>query len=236
MTAKTELTRQLLATFSAGTPTAEELDVILKGYIIFKENDEQRSDLKRRIKHYLGAKKIDGLSDRTLANYCSHLELFASKVTKSTAKITTDDIRGYIAFLDETRHLAETSLQTHINSLRAFFGWLHAEEKIKKNPMAKIKSLKLDKKGARQALTVEELERLRDACEGYREKALIEFLVSSGCRISEIAQLSASDLDLTSRTVRVVGKGDKERPVYFSVRARLMVEEYIMQRKGGTGL
>ena len=119
MTAKTELTRQLLATFAAGTPTAEELDAILKGYIIFKENDEQRSDLKRRIKHYLGAKKIDGLSARTLANYRSHLELFASKVTKSTAKITTDDIRGYIAFLDETHNLKETSLQTHINSLRA---------------------------------------------------------------------------------------------------------------------
>ena len=68
MTAKTELTRQLLATFATGTPTAEELDAILKGYIIFKENDEQRSDLKRRIKHYLGAKKIDGLSARTLAN------------------------------------------------------------------------------------------------------------------------------------------------------------------------
>lgn len=149
MTAKTELTRQLLATFAAGTPTAEELDAILKGYIIFKENDEQRSDLKRRIKHYLGAKKIDGLSARTLANYRSHLELFASKVTKSTAKITTDDIRGYIAFLDETRNLKETSLQTHINSLRAFFGWLTMEEKIKKNPMSKIKSIKIDKVGAR---------------------------------------------------------------------------------------
>ena len=82
------------------------------GYIIFKENDEQRSDLKRRIKHYLGAKKIDGLSARTLANYRSHLELFASKVTKSTAKITTDDIRGYIAFLDETRNLKDIHVQT----------------------------------------------------------------------------------------------------------------------------
>lgn len=236
MTAKTELTRQLLATFAVGTPTAEELDAILKGYIIFKENDEQRSDLKRRIKHYLGAKKIDGLSARTLANYRSHLELFASKVTKSTAKITTDDIRGYIAFLDETRNLKETSLQTHINSLRAFFGWLTMEEKIKKNPMAKIKSLKLDKKGARQALTVEELERLRDACKGYREKALVEFLVSSGCRLSEVAQLRAADLDLVGRTVKVTGKGDKDRVVYFSVRARLMIQEYFVARKGGDGL
>ena len=148
----------------------------------------------------------------------------------------TDDIRGYIGYLAENRHLAETGLQTHINTLRAFFGWLHIEEKIKKNPMAKIKSLKLDKKGARQALTVEELERLRDACQGYREKALVEFLVSSGCRLSEVAQLNVSDLDLIGRTVRVTGKGDKDRVVYFSVRARLMVQEYMVQRKGGDGL
>lgn len=86
-----------------------------------------------------------------MKNYKYNLEMFAERMTKSAAKITTDDIRGYIGYLAENRHLAETSLQTHINTLRAFFGWLHIEEKIKKNPMSKIKSLKLDKKGARQA-------------------------------------------------------------------------------------
>lgn len=237
MNAKIELIKRLSDTFSDGTPlTAETLTDILKDYNITRESDETRSDLRRRIKYYLGAKKIDGLSERTLKNYKSNLEMFAERVTKSAAKITTDDIRGYIAYLDETRHLKETSLQTHINTLRAFFGWLTVEEKIKKNPMAKIKSLKLDKKGARQALSVDELERLRDACQGYREKALVEFLVSSGCRLSEVAQLSASDLDLIGRTVRVTGKGDKDRQVYFSVRARLMVQEYMVSRKGGTGL
>lgn len=237
MNAKTELAKRLSETFSGGMPvTAEALAAILKDYSITKESDEQHSDLHRRIKYYLGAKRIDGLSDKTLGNYRCNLEMFAARVNKSAAKITTDDIRGYISYLDETRHLKDTSLQTHINTLRAFFGWLHTEERIKKNPMAKIKSLKLDKKGARQALTVEELERLRDACVTYREKALIEFLVSSGCRLSEVAQLSASDLDLMSRSVQVTGKGDKDRVVFFSIRARLMIEEYMMQRKGGTGL
>lgn len=237
MNAKTELAKRLSETFSEGTPvTAEALAAILKGYNITRESDETRSDLHRRIKYYLGAKKIDGLSERTLKNYKANLESFAAKVEKSAAKITTDDIRGYIAYLDETRHLKETSLQTHINTLRAFFGWLHTEEKIKKNPMSKIKSLKLDKKGARQALSVEELERLRDACKGYREKALVEFLVSTGCRLSEVAQLRAADLDLVGRTVRVTGKGDKDRVVYFSVRTRLMLQEYFVARKGGDGL
>lgn len=237
MNAKTELIKRLSDTFSGGTPlTAEALTAIMKDYNITRESDETRSDLRRRIKYYLGAKKIDGLSERTLKNYKANLESFAAKVEKSAAKITTDDIRGYIAYLDETRHLKETSLQTHINTLRAFFGWLTVEEKIKKNPMAKIKSLKLDKKGARQALSVEELERLRDACKGYREKALVEFLVSTGCRLSEVAQLRAADLNLADRSVQVTGKGDKDRVVYFSVRARLMIEEYMVSRKGGDGL
>ena len=237
MNAKTELANRLSETFSGGTPvTAEALAAILKDYFITKESDEQRSDLNRRIKYYLGAKRIDGLSDKTLGNYRCNLEMFAARVNKSAAKVTTDDIRGYISYLDETRHLKDTSLQTHINTLRAFFGWLHTEERIKKNPMSKIKSLKLDKKGARQALTVEELERLRDACKTYREKALIEFLVSTGCRLSEVAQLRAADLNLADRSVQVTGKGDKDRVVYFSVRARLMVQEYIVQRKGGDGL
>ena len=237
MNAKTELANRLSETFFGGMPvTAEALAAILKDYSITKESDEQRSDLNRRIKYYLGAKRIDGLSDKTLGNYRCNLEMFAARVNKSAAKVTTDDIRGYISYLDETRHLKDTSLQTHINTLRAFFGWLHTEERIKKNPMSKIKSLKLDKKGARQALTVEELERLRDACKTYREKALIEFLVSSGCRLSEVAQLRAADLNLADRSVQVTGKGDKDRVVYFSVRARLMVQEYIVQRKGGDGL
>lgn len=237
MNAKTELANRLSETFFGGMPvTAEALAAILKDYSITKESDEQRSDLNRRIKYYLGAKRIDGLSDKTLGNYRCNLEMFAARVNKSAAKVTTDDIRGYISYLDETRHLKDTSLQTHINTLRAFFGWLHTEEKIKKNPMSKIKSLKLDKKGARQALSVEELERLRDACKGYREKALIEFLVSTGCRLSEVAQLRAADLNLADRSVQVTGKGDKDRVVYFSVRARLMVQEYIVQRKGGDGL
>ena len=82
----------------------------------------------------------------------------------------------------------------------------------------------------------DELERLRDACKGYREKALVEFLVSTGCRLSEVAQLRAADLDLVGRTVKVTGKGDKDRVVYFSVRARLMIQEYFVARKGGDGL
>ena len=91
MNAKTELIGRLLGTFSGGVAITEEtLTDLLKGYTITRESDETRSDLRRRIKYYLGAKKIDGLSERTLKNYKANLESFAAKVEKSTAKITTD--------------------------------------------------------------------------------------------------------------------------------------------------
>lgn len=237
MTARHELAKRLISMVSAGEPiTMDALNEILKGYTILREADEEKSDLKKRISYYLGAKRIDGLSPRTLANYKYTLDMFSERVNKSVSKITADDIRGYISYLSEARGLRETSLQTHISVLRAFFSWLLMEERIKKNPMLKIRSLKLDKKNARQALSVEELERLRDACKGYREKALVEFLVSTGCRLSEVAQLNVADLDFNNRSVMVTGKGNKERPVYFSIRARLMLQEYIKERKGGEGL
>ena len=238
MTARHELAKRLISMVSAGEPiTMDTLNEILKGYTILREADEEKSDLKKRISYYLGAKRIDGLSPRTLANYKYTLDMFSERVNKSVSKITADDIRGYISYLSEARGLRETSLQTHISVLRAFFSWLLMEERIKKNPMLKIRSLKLDKKNARQALSVEELERLRDACKGYREKALVEFLVSTGCRLSEVAQLNVADLDFNNRSVTVTGKGNKERPVlYFSIRARLMLQEYIKERKGGEGL
>lgn len=237
MNAKNELAKRLVAMVSEDAPAnVEMINAILKDYTVLREAEEEKSDLNKRIAYYMGAKRIDGLSQRTLDNYKYTLEMFAQKVNKSISKITTDDIRGYITYLSEERHLRETSLQTHISTLRAFFGWLYVEEKIKKNPMLKIRSLKLDKKNARQALSLEELERLRDACKGYREKALVEFLVSTGCRLSEVAQLRVEDLNLNERSVVVTGKGDKDRLVYFSVRARLMLQEYIKERKGGEGL
>lgn len=186
--------------------------------------------------HFLAAKKIDGLSARTIKNYRYNLELFAGKVNKHITKITTDDIREYITYLFDERGLKENSVQTHINTLRTFFAWMSMEGVVRKNPMLKIKSFRIDKKGARHALTPEELERLRDACQTYKEKALVEFLVSTGCRLSEAAGIQLAAINWRERCVTVHGKGNKDRTVYFSVRAKLMIDEYIRQRKGGDAL
>ena len=212
-----------------------EIETILAGYSIVRESQRERSNLKKRINVFLTAKKIDGLSAKTLKNYREMLMAFAVQVDKHVTKITTDDIRAYIGYLGE-RGLKDSSIQTHINTLRSFFSWLDMEDVIRKNPMRKIKSLKIDRAKARRPLTAEQLERLRDGCRSYKEKALVEFLVSTGCRLSEAVGVRVDAVDWQGRSVVVLGKGGKERTVYFSVRAKLMLQEYLAQRRGGGAL
>lgn len=235
MDAKTTLTTALCGLFQAG---ADETKIrnLLSGYTIMRSEDAARSNLPHRIETFLSAKRIDGLSVKSIKNYRYVLEHFERCVEKPVGKINTDDVRIFIAYLFDQLGLQESSVQTHINTLRSFFGWLTTEGAIKHNPMLKIKSLKINRKNARHALTSEELERLRDACKTYKEKALVEFLVSSGCRLSEAAGIQVRQVDFRNRSVVVHGKGDKDRTVFFSVRAKLMMEEYLAQRKGGASL
>lgn len=233
MDAKLELKAKLCAIFPNEN---EKIDDILQGFSVTRESGKERSNLKKRISSFLAAKKIDGLSDKTLKNYREMLGLFAERIDKHVAKITTDDVRMYIGYLSSERGLKDSSVQTHINTLRSFFSWLDVEDIIKKNPMRKIKSLKIDRLRSRRPLTPEQLERLRDGCRTYKEKALVEFLVSTGCRLSEAASLQAGQVDWQARSAVVLGKGNKERTVYFSVRAKLMLEAYLSVRKGGDAL
>ena len=207
---------------------------LLDHFIVAKSN--VNGSLEEQIDHFLTAKRMDGLRPRTIKNYKQILEPFAKRIDKPAGAIITDDIRAYLAYLSDDRKLKITSVKTHINTLRSFFSWLFAEEIIERNPMTRIKSTHIDKKGMRKALAVEELERLRDACISDREKALVEFLASSGCRLGEVSRLRADELDLKNRSVTVIGKGGKRRKVFFSVRAKLSIERYLSRRKGGKAL
>ncbi len=230
MDARQELV-QKLAALCDNIPPDQILSVLID-YSIQKQYSSASADLDTRIRHFLGAKKIDGLSPKTLDNYRLYLTRFAAYVRKDTVDIRTDDIRSYISSLT----LKESSILTIINTLRSFFVWLTVEETISKNPMLKIKTLKQRRRNMRKSLTLEELERLRAACVTIREKALVEFFYSTGCRISEVAGIRLSDVDFAGRSVRVIGKGDKERIVYFSIKAKLYLEEYLRQRPGGVML
>ena len=233
MTAKIDLIAKLTALMPE---CAREIIKIMREYDVQTAQVYDRSNLPRRVEAFLAAKRIDGCRPKTIKGYRERLKLFMTQCSKPVQQITTDDLREYLAYLVDERHLMDNSVQAHINTLRSFFSWLVDEDNIRKSPMRKIKSLKIDKLRSRHPLTAEQLELVRDGCKGYKEKALVEFLVSSGCRVSEVAGLRVDDIDWRDRKCKVIGKGNKERTVYFSVRAKLMLQLYIAERRGGEAL
>ncbi len=185
------------------------------------------SDIEDRVSMYLAVKRLDGLSKKTLYNYQLVLFKFASYLRKPIATITANDIRMYLAVT--TKDLKSTTTGTILSTLKSFFGWLCNEEIIPKDPTKKLKTPKVPIR-LRSSLTTEELERLRDACKTLRERAMLEFLFSTGARISECVNTKRGDINWQTMSLRVVGKGDKERTVYISDKSKLYVQKYLESR------
>ena len=168
------------------------------------------NDIQDKIILFLASKKIDGLSDKSLYNYKLQLARFSSYMQKDIDKIETMDIRMFLGYLSKQNNLKQTSLSTTISILKSFFNWLEQEEYILKSPMRKIKQPK-KQKNLRKAFTIEELEVLRNACKTLRERALLEFIFSTGCRLSEISNIKIKDINWSNYSLKVIGKGSKER-------------------------
>lgn len=223
---------ELMQEIASRVGYAIDLSDIFKNYSITREKQYRRTNLKIRIEQFITAKRIDGLSEKTLSNYRQQLEMFAKQTRKAVNQISTDDIREYIVYLAKDRNIKQSSVDTYIAYLKSFFAWLTVEEIIKRDPTMKIKSGKFDKRSSRKSLKIEEQEKIREACKDKREKSLIEFLISSGCRLSEIVNITISDINFEEKSGIVTGKGNKKRKIYFSTRCNMYLQEYIQERKG----
>lgn len=185
------------------------------------------SDLQEKLNVYIISKKLDGLSDKTLDNYKREILMFALQIYKPVSMINTFDIRKYLATIYNKVKIG--TYATKVSTLKTFFSWLVNQEIIEKDPMKAIKTPEIDKK-VRKPLSAEELERVRKECKTPREAALLEFFYSTGCRLSEVVSVNKSDINWNERSLFVIGKGRKERRVFFSVRAKVLLEEYLKTR------
>ena len=186
------------------------------------------NDMPGRVMLFLASKKLDGCSPRTIDNYSRILEKFCNAIHKDVAQIDSMDIKRY-QFLYSKRGVKNSTMATIISCLKSFFGWLENEEYIPRSPMRKIKNIKVEKR-VRKALNREELEMLRDACETSREKALVEFFYSTGCRLDEVQKLSITDVDWSNGKVLVIGKGNKERKIYMTPAVKQALTQWLAVR------
>ncbi len=185
------------------------------------------NDFTEKFKLYLNGKRIEGLSEITLKNYGYELVRFANYTNKPISTITTQDIREYLSSYDNIKN---STLGSKVTVLKSFFMWLQKEEYILKNPTLKIPTPKKDI-NLPKSLNTDEVELIRDSCETLQEQVIIELLISTGCRLSEISHLNKNDIDMASRSIRVFGKGSRERTVFLSSKAFFVLNKYLNSRK-----
>ena len=208
---------------------SEIIHLSLYGYNVFPtETALVGSDIEEKIMLYLQVKKLEHYSKATLQNYFYTLRKFESFIKKPIATVNKNDIRFFLA--NCYSNCKASTINSKIFCLKGFFQWLTDEEIIPKNPARLIKDTKIPKR-LRKSLTLQELEKLRLACQTNRERALLEFIFATGCRVSEIVNVNISDIDFNTNRLKVVGKGDKQRVVYINDKTKLHLENYISTRK-----
>ena len=205
----------------------EKLDFIMKTDEL--KHQEELDENISMIESFISSKQIEGCSDRTIKYYKEIIDKFNDSFDKSIKKITTEEIRSYLSDYKEMSTCGSTTIDNIRRVLSSFFSWLEDEDYIIKSPIRRIHRIKTPTT-VKEVLTDENLEKLRDECENIRDLSLIELLISTGMRVGELVNLNISNLNFEDRSCIVLGKGNKEREVYFDAKTKLHLKEYISKR------
>ncbi|WP_400239278.1 site-specific tyrosine recombinase/integron integrase [Methanomethylophilus alvi] len=190
--------------------------------------DYHLSDL-QLIDAFISAKRVEGCSERTLGYYGSTINNVVRAIGKPIRQILTDDLRIYLASYQQDRKVSKITIDNVRRIMSSFYSWLEDEDHIIKSPVRRIKKVRVSKM-VKEVYSDEELEKLRDDCHNIRDLAMIDILASTGMRVGELVKLDREDIDFQNRECIVLGKGDKERPVYFDARTKVHLQTYLNSR------
>ena len=178
---------------------------------------------------FLAAKRVEGCSEKTIRYYDSTLRNVLKTINKDVLQITTDDLRLYLDDYQSNRSAGKTTIDNIRRILSSFFSWLEDEDYIMKSPVRRIHKVKTCKT-VKETYSDETLEIMRDHCESIRDLALIDLLASTGMRVGELVLLDRDDIDFANRECVVLGKGNKQRKVYFDAKAKIHIQNYLNSR------
>ena len=191
--------------------------------------DELVEDTTDYAKMFIAAKRIEGCSERTLNYYETTIKTMIDKLSKKVNSIETEDLRNYLSEYQAKNNCSKVTIDNVRRILSSFFAWLEDEDYIMKSPVRRIHKVKATQT-VKETYTDEELEEMRDACVEIRDLAMIDFLASTGVRVGELVNLDRVDVDMQERSCVVLGKGGKEREVYFDARTKIHLQNYLNSR------
>lgn len=203
-------------------------EVMLK---TFSEKTEARKIIsnKEYMKMFLEAKMIEGCSFRTIQFYKVTVGRMLQTLTQSIRKITTEDMRTYLSEYQKINSCSKVTIDNIRRNISSFFSWLEEENYILKSPMRRIHKIKTNQQ-VKEVISDEEIEKMRDQCCCKRDLAILDFLYSTGIRVGELVNLNISDINFEERECIVFGKGGKERKVYFDAKAKIHLQNYLVNR------
>lgn len=209
----------------------QQLVIILNDYeinaretAIAVRNEDRNQYL---LNKFIIAKTVSGRTDRTIKFYRESIQKVLQRINKTIDEITSDDIRYYLALRERVDKVSQVTAQNEFRALSSMYQYLQSEEIILKNPCLKIERPRTRKK-QKKAFTEIEIEKIRTACKTKRETAIIEVLLSTGCRVTELVLMRIDDLNTDSIVVH--GKGEKDRIVYLNAKAIVALQLYLKER------
>lgn len=224
---QTELLNQITAL--VGSQYTSSISNILSKYDITRKTSPAPSTNTQLLNSFLSAKKIEGKSPKTLAYYKNTLARLLTATKKPIKQTTTDDLRNYLSEFQSKNGSSNVTIDNIRRIFSSFFSWLEDEDFIVKSPVRRIHKVKTTKV-VKETLSDEELEKLRETASSYRDRAIVEFLASTGVRVGEIVNLNINAIKLDDRSAIVLGKGNSEREVYFDARTKIHLERYLKTR------
>ena len=187
-----------------------------------------------KVRMFIASKKAVNRQDNTLRQYSAEIHNMLAFLGKRIEDITGMDLRYYYGVMRAQRHIKMSTMQTRLHYLSSFWDFLITEELVHSNPVKKVGVLKLEKT-IKKPYSVAEMEALRSSCSSLRDRALMEFLYSTGVRVSELVALNIGDIEMGKQELIVYGKGSKERRTYLTDGAKFYLCRYLTEREKDAG-
>ena len=198
--------------------------------------------MQKDCKNFLDYLSIElNYSPNTIKSYESELLKFNEYLEMEELdylEINKDNVRSYLKYLDNLKY-KNSSIGRNISALRSFYRFLVIKERIGKNIFASIRNPKIERK-LPNFLSELDMERILEFStnENYkpniytsRDLLIIELLYDTGCRVDELVNIKLKDINQGEKNIKVLGKGAKERVVFYGEYAKEYLENYLIDRE-----
>lgn len=209
------------------------LDMVMSGYEVSGKSEalaEYNYAEPALIEEYFASKLFSNQSESTCKMQKYVLDRFLRSTGLAVGAVTANDVRNYLYLYKRQNDIENVTLELYRSVLHSFFAWCVSRKYLAENPVEDVEKIRVEIH-EREALNGGEYERLLSACNTEKERALIAFLKSTGCRVSECAGIKLSDIDWYKSQVHVrQGKGKKDRTVFLDAAATVRVQDWLKYR------